>query len=242
MIDFGKVVAGMAGSGFASWLLGGAAGGAVASALMGKKGRKAAGTALKLGGAAAIGGLAWKAYQHYRSETGESADASTRHGAHGPANQPPKALTSLPGDWAGIGRDDFEAVVSEADGRDDSRALLLIRAMVSAATADGHIDELERRRIFAETDRLDLDAAHKVVLLEALRDPLTLEELVASTPDRETAIEVYASALLAVDETRPEAAVFLAGLARGLHIPEPLVEALHTGVHGDEVDQDARVA
>ena len=59
-MDLNKIVSSLAGSG----VLGGFAGGALGGALMSnKKARKTAGTLLKVGGIAALGGVAWKAYQ-----------------------------------------------------------------------------------------------------------------------------------------------------------------------------------
>ena len=61
-MDFNKIVSGLSSSG----VLGGFAGGAVGGALMNnKKVRKHTGTLLKVGGIAALGGVAWKAYQGY---------------------------------------------------------------------------------------------------------------------------------------------------------------------------------
>ena len=65
-MDLNKVVNALGSSGFLGGFAGGAAGGALTSALMGKKGGKHAKTLLKVGGLAAVGGLAWKAYQSYQ--------------------------------------------------------------------------------------------------------------------------------------------------------------------------------
>ncbi len=57
-MNLDKIVSGLTSSG----VLGGLAGGAVSGAIMSnKKARKTAGTLLKVGGVAALGGLAWKA-------------------------------------------------------------------------------------------------------------------------------------------------------------------------------------
>ena len=64
-MDINKIVSGLSSSG----VLGGLSGGAVSGALMrNKKARKTAGTLLKVGGVAALGGLAWKAYQDFQGE------------------------------------------------------------------------------------------------------------------------------------------------------------------------------
>jgi uncharacterized membrane protein YebE (DUF533 family) len=53
-------------SGVAGGLAGGLAGGALANAVSGKKVRKVAGSALRLGGLALVGGLAHSAWQNYQ--------------------------------------------------------------------------------------------------------------------------------------------------------------------------------
>ena len=65
-MDLNKMVKGLVGSGVVSGLAGGVAGGALSGAFLSKKGRKHAGTLLKVGGLAAVGGLAWKAYRGYQ--------------------------------------------------------------------------------------------------------------------------------------------------------------------------------
>ena len=63
MLNLNNIVQGLSRSGAVSGFAGGLPGTAVAGALMGKKGRKMAKSALKLGGMAAVGGLAYAAYQ-----------------------------------------------------------------------------------------------------------------------------------------------------------------------------------
>ena len=82
MVDTKQLLNQLIGSGVA----GGLAGGALSGLLTSKAGRKFAGSALKLGGVAIVGGLAYKAYQNYRQSqpgvnsggtTGERVDAIT---------------------------------------------------------------------------------------------------------------------------------------------------------------------
>jgi uncharacterized membrane protein YebE (DUF533 family) len=212
MIDLNKIVQGLAQSGVASGFVGGAAGGALTSALMSKKGRKGAKTLLKVGGLAAVGGLAWKAYQSYRqgqpNDSGAMAaqDVSATLGA--PAGNP-----ELP-----------PPVAQDGDGPE---AMLLVRAMIAAAMADGHIDGGEQERIFAEVNRLDLSAEEKAMLFDELRRPLPIDELTRQASDPRIGAEVYAASLLAIDENRPEGRQYLDRLAGRLALPAMLVEALH---------------
>jgi uncharacterized membrane protein YebE (DUF533 family) len=224
MIDLNKIVQGLARSGVASGFVGGAAGGALTSALMSKKGRKGANTLLKVGGLAAVGGLAWKAYQSYRQ--GQPNDAAAV-----PAQSTPETL--------GVSVGNAELPPPVAQDGDGPEAMLLIRAMIAAAMADGHIDGGEQERIFAEVNRLDLSAEEKAMLFDELRRPLPIDDLARQATDPRVGAEVYAASLLAIDEDRPEGRQYLDRLAEGLALPAMLVEALHARALMAKRDQAA---
>ncbi|MCH9672119.1 MAG: DUF533 domain-containing protein, partial [Gammaproteobacteria bacterium] len=104
------------------------AAGALALLLGTGAGRRLTGTAVKLGGLAAVSGLAYKAFQNWRANQD---DAPTDVG---------NSITALPNTSA------------------DARSRALLRAMMAAARADGQIDAGERERISAQLQTLDLDA------------------------------------------------------------------------------------
>ncbi len=208
-MDLNRALEGLMRSGIGGSLAAGLAGGLAAKALSGKKTRKLAGSALKIGGAVAVGGLAWKAYQRYRA-----ADGAT-------AANPAQASS-----WAALTERGFQPAEPAARRHRD---LLIIRAMIAAAHADGHLDDRERSRIFDRIDTLDLDAAEKGLLFDELRRPLGVGELAAAAGTPELAAEVYAAALLAVDETQAISRAYLAELAEALTLPTALVVELHRG-------------
>ena len=72
MTDLNKLIGNLASSGAVSGFAGGLAGGALGGALTSKKGRKVAGSALKYGAVAAVGGLAYSAYRRYTQRTPEA--------------------------------------------------------------------------------------------------------------------------------------------------------------------------
>ena len=92
-------------------------------------GARSRGPALKLGGIAAIGGLAYKAYQNYKNGD-KPAD---------PAAPQDKTLLPPP--------EDTSFHPSQAPQGEAEFALTLVRAMIAAANADGHIDEAEQKKI-----------------------------------------------------------------------------------------------
>jgi uncharacterized membrane protein YebE (DUF533 family) len=105
--------------------------------------------------------------------------------------------------------------------------MLLVRAMIAAAYADGHIDAAEQTRIFDRVDRMRLAADDKATLFDELRRPLGLLQLVELTPRGEMAVEVYAASVVAADRSQPATTRYLAELANRLNLPEALVAAVH---------------
>lgn len=239
MIDLDRIIGGLSRSGAAAGLAGGLAGGTLVGALASKKGRKTAKSAMKLGGMALVGGLAWNAYQNYRRTQPGAASARSDAGARTPATaigpQAPGTAVALDSlrRWQNATRQDFEAVAAEP-ATQESRSLLIVRAMIAAAMADGHLDEAERGRLFRQIDRLELTAEEKAVLLDELRHPWSVPALAARCADPETAVEAYAAAVLAIDESRPEAISWLRDLATQLQIPPALVEDIHASVNAEK--------
>ena len=122
-----------------------------ASALAGGRG----GMSLsKTAGLASLGYLAYKAYQEYQSKgEGQGARAERPGGAERPSGASgggPSLGERLAG-MLGGGSQPEEQAQAELD---DPRALLLIRAMVAAANADGEISAEERETLAVFQDLL----------------------------------------------------------------------------------------
>ncbi|SRR6056297_523805 len=217
-MDLNKVMSSLAGSG----VLGGLAGGAVSGALMSnKKARKTAGTLAKAGGIAALGTLAWKAYQNYQS--GGGAQSATAGAASGPGVEQARDPV-----WQGIPQSRFE--FPDDASEQGTSALLLVQAMIAAACADGHLDTQERQRIFDRIGSLKMAADEKALVFDSLQAPLSLTELCQRVDSPELAAEVYLSSVMAVDNTRSEARLYLDALAFRLGLPQGLVERVHEEV------------
>lgn len=240
MVDLNNIVQGLSRSGAVSGFAGGLAGTALAGALTGKKGKKIAKSAVKVGALAAVGGLAYTAWQRHQQQSGNGTRAGSGHrpapheAVPGPGyvgNHPYPTGTQNPvayggsADWDHLDRRRFEAGIDERSG--PAGGLLLVRAMIAAAAADGHMTPDEQDRIFREAGRLNLNPEEKATLFDELRHPLSLDDLARQVPNPETALEVYAASLVAVDETRPEAHAYLRQLAQTLQLPESLVQSLH---------------
>ena len=143
-------------------LAGGAAAGGVVALLMGSKSaRKFAGKAATYGGAALLGGLAFKAYQNWQggNQGAPAAAAAT------PA-QPPVDPSSF----------HQQALTRQAD-QTVNPEMVLVKAMIAAAKADGHIDAEEQKRIFEAVENTSLSAAEKGLIFDYLQRDIPIFEI-----------------------------------------------------------------
>lgn len=182
----------------------GAAVGGVLGLLLGsKRGRSMGGTALKYGGVAALGALAWKAYQEHQARQAPQAAAA-------PARAPVD-VTPTPQQFAALPAPQLEA---------HSRAML--KALISAAKADGHMDERERGLVQAELQRIEADGATRAWVEAELARPVEPAEVAAAATGPEMAAEIYLASLLVVDQTSTMERAYLDALARELRLAPSL--------------------
>ncbi len=195
---------------------GGALAGGLAGLLLGSKGgRKLAGSALTYGGMAVAGALAYRAYQNWQAGKAATPAAS----AQTPLLPPPADTPFNP--------------ATEAEQQTLGRHLL--RAMISAAKADGHIDAQEQSNIFEQMDRLNVGADDKAFVMDELRKPLDVDAVARAARSPEEAAELYTVSLLAIDVDNPSERAYLALLAARLKLDEKLVAHLHATVEGATV-------
>ena len=106
--------------------------------------------------------------------------------------------------------------------------LALVRAMVGAAKSDGHIDAAEQRRLFAEVERMGLDAEAKAYVFDLLTRDVDLQSLAAAADTPEQGAELYLAARLAIDPDQPAERAYLDALAARLRLPPDLRATLDT--------------
>lgn len=196
--------------------------GALVAVLLGTgTGRAVTGSALKVGGLAAIAGLAYKAYQNYQQGTQPAEAAAGRE----PELLPPPSDTGFHPSDAPQGETEF--------------ALVLVRAMIAAARADGHIDAEERARI---ADRLRLAGVGpeaEAFLVAELERPVDLDALVAAAQTEAQRVELYTASRLAIEpETRAERG-YLDLLAGRLNLPDTLVDHVEATVSAAKAPVEA---
>lgn len=193
------------------------AAGAIAGLLLGTKtGRKLTGSALKVGGLAAIAGLGYQAYKNYQA--GKAPESSE------PSAQPPLALP--PPD---------SGFHPESPVNDQAFALVLVRAMVAAARADGHIDDVERGRILGKIAGAGLGSDAEGFLESELSRPVDLDGLIAAAVTPEQKVEFYTASRLAIEpDTRAERG-YLDLLVGRLELDDTLVDHIDATVTAAKV-------
>lgn len=166
----------------------GAAGGSLLTSML-KKGKGS--TLLKVGGAAAIGALAYKIYNNYQIEQS-----------------------------AARKRETFE-------DNDPQHPVIILKAMIAAAKADGHIDEAEMSRIHDALAKSDAGSDEKVFLEGEINKPLDPADVAAMATSPAMAAEIYLASSLVIDEQNYMEKVYLRELAALLRLDDEMVRRLN---------------
>ena len=180
-------------------------GGVVGMLLGNRGGRSMGGTALKLGSVAALGAMAWKAYQEYEAKQRAQAPAGA---AGAPTNTASSAR--LPS-FAALPAPQMEL---------HSQAML--KAMIAAAKSDGHVDDREQGLVGVELDRSGADADTRAWVESEMKRPVDAADVAAAATTPEMAAEVYLATLVVVDETTMMERAYLDELARRLNLAPAL--------------------
>ncbi|MEM9624664.1 MAG: tellurite resistance TerB family protein [Pseudomonadota bacterium] len=115
----------------------------------------------------------------------------------------------------------------ESQKDDNDRALVMIRAMLSAAKADGQIDAGEQERILGKLNDSGADQEMRQFVQDELRKPVDIDGLAAEVDSPHMATEVYTASLFAIDVDTPGEQAYMNQLATRLGLPATLVKQLH---------------
>jgi uncharacterized membrane protein YebE (DUF533 family) len=96
---------------------------------------------------------------------------------------------------------------------EDAEALLILRAMISCAKADGSLDAAERGAIAAQLDEAGLDQVERDLVLAEFAGPAGVAEIAAAVTDPVLAAQVYAAAYLAAGEVAEAERAWLTAFA-----------------------------
>ncbi len=196
----GSLVGSLLGGGSSGGGGGGALGSLVGSLLGGGGGRAA--------GGGLAGGLIGSLAKAAMSQMGGGASGSSQPGS-------------------GFDLSQFTAGQVESQRDENDRAEVMIRAMLSAAKADGQIDAGEQQRILGKLDDAGADQEMRQFIQNELQKPVDIDGLAAEVDSPHMATEVYTASLFAIDVDTQGEQAYLNQLATKLGLPATLVKQLH---------------
>ncbi len=173
----------------------GAVSGGLVSLLMGSKkskklGKKVGKNALKVGGAAALGALAYKVYNDWQGKQNTSSE-----------------------------HDQFNS-------NDLIHNEIILKAMIAAAKADGHVDQAEMVRIEATLKEAGADSQLQQLLHSELNKPLDPIDIAQLARSPQQAAEIYLASLIVVDEQNFMEKAYLQELSRQLKLSPEITHQL----------------
>jgi uncharacterized membrane protein YebE (DUF533 family) len=139
-----------------------------------------------------------------------------------------KALQQSRAQQGGAAAGDLALSPSEAQAlTSPENERLLLRAMIAAAKADGHIDQQEMQGIIGKLAADDVTEEEKAFVMAEIRAPLDPNALAAEVRSPAQAAEVYAASILAVDIDSDAERQYLRSLAQALRLDAATVAELH---------------
>ncbi|MDP2571110.1 tellurite resistance TerB family protein [Vibrio penaeicida] len=114
---------------------------------------------------------------------------------------------------------------------EDQHSILILKAMIAAAKADGHVDEQEQLKIQQAVTELGADDSVNQLVQSELNKPLDPSDIARSASNKEQAAEVYLASLLVVDEQNFMERSYLKELASQLGLADDLVLQLEAQVN-----------
>jgi uncharacterized membrane protein YebE (DUF533 family) len=176
--------------------------GALVGAVLGGGGGAAKG-AVGGGAMAILGTLALTALKNYQA------------GATGAAAAAPM------GEAAPVAPEEVQALTDPATER------LVLRAMISAAKADGQVDQKEMQAIAGKISGDGVTDAERQFVIEEMTRPLDVHALAAEVNSPAVAAEIYAASILAIDIDSEAERQYLRDLARATGLDAGTVQRLH---------------
>ncbi|MGB0847843.1 MAG: tellurite resistance TerB family protein [Thiolinea sp.] len=228
MADIDKLLGQLLSSSTAKGLAGGLAGGMASKMVSKKAARKLGKNALKLGGVAAVGALAYTAYKRYNNNPQGQTQAQATTPNVAQPTQTPAELLPAPQNSAFL--PDLNNQVAS-----NQHSLTLVRAMIAAARADGQMDMQESQIIFDKIESLGLDDESRNLLLDEMNHPVNMDTIIQSATTPEVAAEIYTASLLAVDVDTAAEKGYLNMLAARLKLPAALTAEIEQQVDAQRV-------
>ncbi|MBR0682250.1 tellurite resistance TerB family protein [Roseomonas eburnea] len=115
---------------------------------------------------------------------------------------------------------------------EDREGLLMLRAMIAAAKADGHVDSSERERIADQLAAAGLGTAARDAALAEFDRAAAPEELAREARDPMLAAQLYAAAVAGAASIEGAERAWLDGFAKALRLDRAATEAIERRIRG----------
>ena len=171
-------------------------------------------------------GIAMAAYEHYTSQRQQGGAAQPMPSAPPPTPMPSAPIAAAMGMPSAPPPPPPSAFDPSRLPQDQADAVLLVRAMIAAAAADGVIDAGERQRILQRAATAGVDAETFAFLEAELAVPKNANDIGAMTRPGLTR-EAYAAAALAIDLDTESERRFLQTLGNALGLGDDDRIAIH---------------
>jgi len=139
----------------------------------------------------------------------------------GPWGKAPGAAKPVADPWAPVAAEPEEEPSAET-----AEGLMMLRAMIAAAKADGAIDAEERGRIAAQLDDAGLSAAARDTVLADFDKPLSPAALAKLASDPMLAAQLYAAAVVGAGEIAAAERAWLDEFAKALKLDRAAAAAI----------------
>jgi uncharacterized membrane protein YebE (DUF533 family) len=188
------------------------AGGLAALLLGTSTGRSVAAGAVKLGGLAGLGGIAYKAFSNWQQSKPLMAGVPGL-----------EQLTAPAPTGSGF----------HAEDHSHDSAQLIVRAMVATAVADGTIDAAQRASLVAQLQRAGLGSEESAFLDEAIAHPMSPGEIARGVAgNSQLAAQILSAASLVVNPANASEQDFLSRLGAELGTSGDLLSHIKAAVSG----------
>ncbi len=194
------------GSALSSGLAGGAVAGGIMALLVGSKSaRKMGKKVAKYGGAAVLGGLAYRAYGNWSKNKALGKTAP---------------ITETDITEARVIASKNPVIPNSEGNKGISLEFVLINTMIAASKADGNIDTFEQKQLFKAIDQLGISDEEKSFVFDAMSRDITVQEIADSVTLDEHKADVYLAAYMAIEVDHQLERTFLNNLAIALDLPK----------------------
>jgi uncharacterized membrane protein YebE (DUF533 family) len=190
-------------------------------------------TLISSGAALGLAGVAMEAVEHFMEKSKTSTSGLPSSGpppiqTTAPSQPPPPPGVSTPPPPPGAAfsspppppppSSTIQEIVDAI--KSSKEAVLLIRAMIAAANADGVMDEEERNGILRKLETIDLSDQEHSFIVKELLSPAGLNEIVSQVKTPDMAKKVYAVSLLAIEVDTDAERIYMNTLAQQLSLNE----------------------